>query len=359
MKLERNRAIVVRGYALAGGLGAVLAGIALSVLRDVAGGETIRWDYPLVFGLFGVVPLLVWTGFHLRRERTAAMAFSRVADVVLLRPSLVSRFLLAPEVVRVLAICLLIPALARPRTFRTEERFIEGIDIVIALDLSRSMEERDLMRNRLDAGQRTIREFIRGRKDDRIGLVVFAQAAMVQSPLTLDYDALDRIVADLAIGDVPEMGTAIGDALALSLASLRRSDARSKIVVLVSDGDSNYTTEFHPRAAKALAEEAGVRVFTILVGREDDGGFFGSGHAVNPALLQEIARDTGGRFFRAGSDAQLSESFEEVRSALEMTRRKVTGRVPDRELFWIFAAMSLVLLGLERLMRMTRWRRLL
>src|SRR5690606_12532389 len=125
--------------------------------------------------------------------------------------------------------------------------------VMIALDLSRSMEERDLGQNRLDAAQRTIREFLAGRASDRVGLVVFAREALLQCPLTLDYRSLDQIVADLAIGDVPEMGTAIGDALGLSLAQLARSAATSKVVILLSDGDSNVVNEMDPHEARALA----------------------------------------------------------------------------------------------------------
>jgi Ca-activated chloride channel family protein len=175
----------------------------------------------------------------------------------------------------------------------------------------------------------------------------------------MDYRALDQIVADLSIGDVPEMGTAIGDALALSLASLRRSEAKSKVVILLSDGDSNWTTKFDPVEAKELAKKMNVKVFTILLGRERRRNPFGfrSRYNVNPQLLKEIAQETGGLYFRAGDDEALESSFAAVRKDLDKTRIRVTGRVPGAELFYFFLIPAIGLILLEILLGLTRWRR--
>lgn len=347
-------------YALLVVLGGVTALVAWSELDRVATVEPVVWRNPWAFVLCGGCLLVVWVHFHLRQVRTPTLRFSRVGDLRPARRGWVSRLAALPSVLRIVALGLIATALARPQTFRQEVLEAEGIDIMLVLDLSRSMEERDLRRNRLDAGQRTIRQFLEHRENDRIGLVVFAAEAMLQCPLTLDYKTLDDIVSDLAIGDVPEMGTAIGDALGLALGSLRRSEAASKVIILVSDGDSNVARVLDPVEAKQIAIDMGVRVFTVLVGSEHGrgGGLFSRRqHAVNPALLREIAHDTGGLFFRAGDDAALDNSFEAIRASLEKSEIKIVGTTPDRDLFdWLVYA-ALGFLALELLLRLTRWRR--
>lgn len=356
----RRWAHLIVPYAL---LIAIGGGIALwlwAQVDDLRGRDAVELQRPWALLLLAAVPLVVWVGFHLRARRAPTFLFSRVPDLAVARPGLVARLAALPVVLRVVALALVAVALAQPRTFREVDREVEGIDIMFVLDLSRSMEERDLSHNRLDAAQRTIRRFLHRRRhvdSDRIGLVVFAEDAMLQCPLTLDYDSLEQIVADLAIGDVPEMGTAIGDGLGLALASLRRSDARSKVVILLSDGDSNVVNEMDPIEAKDIAVASKIRVFTILMGLEQGRARGFSRYAVNPKLLRDIAGDTGGRYFNAGDDRELEQSFREVRSTLEKTRRKVTGRVPNADLFPMFLHPALLLLGLEILLAFTRWRR--
>jgi Ca-activated chloride channel family protein len=185
---------------------------------------------------------------------------------------------------------------------------------------------------------------------------------MVQCPLTLDYRSLDQIVANTAIGDVPEKGTAIGDALALGVSALIRSKGDdpehppSKVVILLSDGDSNMRTHFDDEEAKELAVAKGVKVFTMLLGAEQPGaGMFG--HAVNPELLKKIAAATGGMFFRATDQESLDASFSRVRETLQKARRVEVGQVLAHELYPVFLAPALLLLLLEALLRSTRFRR--
>jgi len=210
--------------------------------------------------------------------------------------------------------------------------------------------------DRLDAAQRVIRRFLRRTNNDRIGLVVFGQQAMLQCPLTQDMRLLEQIVADLAIGDVPELGTAIGDGLALALAQLRRSDAKSKVVILLSDGDSNWVTRFSPDEAARAAQELGVKVYTLLVGREESDLF--GGMSVNPATLRNIAQITGGEFFRAEDYDSFEKGFMTVRNKLDTTKRTITERVPDKQLFVPLAVIALALIGLELLLAYGRLRRL-
>jgi Ca-activated chloride channel family protein len=227
--------------------------------------------------------LLLWVGFHLRRSRGATLGFSRVerARQALGRGPAQLPGVAADGAAHHRAGRVSIVALARPQTYRTITREVDSIDIMIVLDLSKSMEETDMARgdpltqtDRLDAAQRVIRRFVANRKGDRVGVTVFAQQAMLQCPLTLDMDIVDQVVAGLSLDDIPAMGTAIGDGLGLGLAYLRRSDAKSKIVILLSDGENNISTQMTPQQAAEVAFDDRVKVFTVLVGAEDGLGSF-------------------------------------------------------------------------------------
>ncbi len=335
-----------------GGLTAIAAAGYLGAARR---GEVIVWHHPWAALLMLAAVPVAWLGFHLHAHRSAAMGFSRNDLLVKVRPGFRVYAASLPVVLRVIAIGLLAVALARPRTYRIVTHEVDSVDILIVLDLSKSMEENDLPRDRLDAAQRVIRRFVNRRGSDRIGLVVFAQQAMLQCPLTLDMKLLDRIVAGLEIGDVPAFGTAIGDGLALGLAQLKRSDAKSKIVILLSDGDSNVAEQYEPAEAGALAQRMGVKVFTMLVG-DNDASMFGA-MTVDPETLRSIATATGGEFFPAVDQETFEKSFQRVRENLDKTRRVIRERVPDRELFIGLAFGAFFLLLAERLLASTWLRR--
>lgn len=344
----------------------LVAGLAVSlalvwrVAESVRGGEVLRFGRPWAFSLAGGVLLVAWFGFYKPLGRRASLWFSRAEDVAALPRGRVARLARLPTILRVIALSLIVVALARPQTFTEESRTVRGIDIMFVLDVSQSMEEQDMQRNRLDAGQRTIRNFLRKRqgRGDRVGLVVFAEEAMLHCPLTLDYRSMESIVAELEIGEVPALGTAIGDALGLALASLRRSDSKSKVVILLSDGDWNKAKYMDPGEARDLGVEMGVRVFTVLLGNDEAGLSRGERvqYGVNPTMLKDIAGDTGGLFFRAGDDRQLAVSFEEIRKNLPQSDAEVIGRVPHLHLFDLLLWPALGLLLLEVLLRMTRFR---
>ena len=173
---------------------------------------------------------------------------------------------------RIIALGVIVVGLARPQTYRTVVTETDSVDIMIVLDMSKSMEETDLRRDRTDAAQRVIRRFAATRKGDRLGLVLFAQQAMLQCPLTLDVELFDRVVADLKMDDIPSLGTAIGDGLGMGLAYLRRSDAKSKIVILLSDGDNNVSTQMTPQQAGEAAKAMKIlksRLFDIEQEKRD------------------------------------------------------------------------------------------
>jgi len=344
-------------------LGGLCTQIVVRYFGVVRGSEPIVWRSPRAAVLVAAAVLAGVLAFHLRRRRAAAMAFSQTGLVR--RVGMTVWLSDLPGVLRVLAIAAIAVALGRPETYRTLKHEIDTIDIVLVVDMSKSMEETDLPRDRLDAAQRVIRRFLRRTTHDRIGLVVFGQQAMLQCPLTLDTKVLEQIVADLTIGDVPELGTAIGDGLALALSQLRddRRDvgaestpAKSKVVILLSDGDSNWVTRFEPEDAAKLAKEMGVKVYTVLVGREDPDLF--GGMSVNPATLRSIAAVTGGEFFRATDYESFDRGFQTVRSKLDTTKRVELERVPDKQMFVPLAVLGLALLGIELVLSHTWLRRL-
>lgn len=333
-------------------LGALIGASIYDTLDHERHGQHLEWRHPLAFALIAGALLAGWAGFHLRRNRGAAMAFTQVGELKKAGVGPVAAASRLPVMLRVIAIACLAVALARPQTYHSVTRDLDSIDIMIVLDLSKSMEETDLARDRFDAAQRVVREFVKKRAGDRVGLVIFANGSMLQCPLTSDMKALDQIVADLAIGDVPEQGTAIGDGLALGLAELRRAKSKSRIVILLSDGDNNVSMHYEPQQAADLAATMKVKVFTVLVGAE---GPYGSD--VNPDTLRSIASTTGGEFFRATDTVSLEESFQSVRATLEKTKRTVTERKLDQDLYWPFLAFAGVLFGLELVLINTRFRR--
>ncbi|HEY5923161.1 MAG TPA: VWA domain-containing protein [Kofleriaceae bacterium] len=375
-KLTRERVFrAVWPWLLTFGVGLMIVLIA-SAIYEVPVGRMwaeLKHLFRLAFGMEQVVELddVVWKSpraiflaagaliagviaFHLHRRRSASMAFSQVK---LIKTRGIGALLAdLPGALRALAIIALALGLARPETYRTIEREVDSIDIVIVFDMSKSMEETDMPRDRMDAAQRVVRRFLRRNKNDRIGLVIFGQQAMMQCPLTHDSKMLEKIVADLVIGDVPELGTAIGDGLALGVAQLRRSDAKSKVIILLSDGDSNWTTRFDPDEAARAAKKENIKVYTLLVGKEDSDLF--GGMSVNPATLRNIASATGGEFFRASDYATFDRGFQTVRTKLDTTKRTVSERIPDKQLFVPFALLAALLVALELLLSHTRLRRL-
>jgi Ca-activated chloride channel family protein len=349
-------------WLLVAGLGAIGWLLVVRCLDAMRGHEEIVWRSPHARVLVAAAGFVGVLGFHLHR-RAAAMAFSQTQ---LVRRVGVAAWLSdVPSVLRVLAVAALAVALARPETYRTVKHEIDTIDIMLVVDMSKSMEETDLPRDRLDAAQRVIRRFLRRTTHDRIGLVVFGHQAMLQCPLTLDTKVLEQIVADLAIGDVPELGTAIGDGLGLALSQLRddrretgpeNAPAKSKVVILLSDGDSNWVTRFEPDEAARVARDMGVKVYTVLVGREESDLF--GGMSVNPATLRSIAALTGGEFFRATDYESFDKGFQTVRQKLDTTKRVELERIADKQLFVPLAILGLFLLGLDLVLSHTRLRRL-
>lgn len=253
-----------------------------------------------------------------------------------------------------LAVLLLVVALAQPRrTFHSQRVEGEGIDIMIALDISGSMRALDFApQDRLGAAKAVIRDFVAGRPHDRLGLVVFAARAFTQCPLTLDQTVLTGFLDEIEVGLIPD-GTAIGLGLATAVGRLRTSEAESKTIILLTDGVNNVAT-LEPETAAELAKTLGVRVYAVAIGREGvapypvDDPIFGRRMQqietrIDEKLLTEIARTTGGEMFRATDPEALTRIFATI-DELETTRYETRVSTYHREMMAWFATPALALL---------------
>ena len=325
---------------------------------------------PKVLWLLLALPLLIaWWMFEGRTR--AVFRFSSTGPLAASGPGWRVHCVRFLPLLRLAAVALVILALARPqeRDEKARDLSVEGIDIVIALDLSTSMEAGDFRpHNRVYVAKQVLTEFLESRTNDRIGLVVFAGAAYTQSPLTLDYAVLKELVKQLRTR-VLEDGTAIGDALAVSLNRLRDSDAKSRVVVLITDGDNN-AGRISPMDAAAMAKALGVPVFTILVGKGGKVPFpagqdlFGNTAwreldiPVNPGLLQEISKMTGGEFYRATDREELKGGLQKVLDAMERSKILEGGVMTNyRERFQQLLLWAFGLAWLELFLRST-WLRI-
>lgn len=296
---------------------------------------------------------------------------SRGKDLAKLPRGWKSQLAELPAALRVCVLCLMGLALSRPQRVDAPETLeLSGIDIVLVLDMSGSMRAQDLTPTRLAAAKEVIDNFITRRRTDRIGLVVFGREAYPALAPTLDYQALRQTVASMEIGVLSEeshAGTAIGDGLGAALNYLRRSDARSKVVVLLTDG-ANNAGHLDPDHAARFAESLRVKVYTVLVGQSElapittGQDFFGrpvvtqGRFPMDPALLQRIASTTGGQFFRAVDKGALEQAFHSILDQLERSRIADAG-VRRTELFAFVAAPALFLLAMELLLSSTLLRR--
>ena len=340
-----------------------------------------QFQNPEYFLALLLLPIIAWWAGRMGPE--AAMRFSSTALVKAISRSRRSRpgqFLFG---LRLLALAALISALARPQIGNMNDTTdAEGIDIVVTLDLSGSMRALDLSTNdnvvtRLDAAKKVVRDFIEKRPYDRIALVAFAADAYVVSPLTLNHDWLKKNLDRLELGEIDGGGTAIGTALGASVNRLRDHEARSHIVILLTDGENNAGT-ISPIGAAEAAKTYGVKVYTIATGqkgrvpipemtpdnrvlRDQDGKPVYRGRSedsnYNEAELTEIATMTGGRFFRATENGDLERIYDEI-DELEKTTVELRSYATFTEYFIWPALAGLLFLGLEQLLRNTRYRRL-
>lgn len=237
-------------------------------------------------------------------------------------------------------------ALARPVTVdKTVLPPTQGIDIILLMDTSASMQRQDFTPNRFEAARRTASNFISKRFNDRIGLVAFARAAMLQAPLTLDHDALQEFLQDLYLGMVDPNYTAIGDALGVAANHLKDSKAKSKVIILLTDGASNAGAIDPVLAAKAAAAY-GIRVYTVATASPPGTNIFSSAEEeIDEGLLMEIAKLTGGKFYRAKNELELAKIYDTI-NELEKTEFTQSTRVNQSDFYQPFVMLGLLLLML-------------
>ncbi len=320
--------------------------------------------------LLAAATIAVVLVFHVRaaRRARASWRYPSLGLVAASGRTLVARLAWLPFALRLLAIALLAVGLARPQGAHDEEELLSrGVDIVLVLDNSTSMAAEDFRpRNRLVVAKEAVAAFIAGRRSDRLGLVVFAGSGYTACPLTLDYDVLLEILSSTQLAQRDE-GTAIGMGLSVALNRLRESDAKSRVVVLLTDGRSNRGA-IDPSTAASLAATLGVRVYTVGVGARGEAPFpvqdpiLGKRYVylradIDEETLRGIADSTGGRYFRATDRDSLHEILAEI-DGLEQSEIKVRHYTNYSELFPWLLWPALGLLSLEWVLGSTRFRRI-
>ena len=314
------------------------------------------FEYPKLLWLLVVPALLVlhyiWLELagrhpHLRVSTAVPWKIRGTSFMAVLRH--------VPFVLRIFALCMIVVAIARPRSSEKLEKIdTEGIDIVLAMDVSTSMLARDLTPDRLNASKDIAIEFISQRPSDRMGIVVFAGESFTQCPLTTDRATLINLMKEVQT-DLIEDGTAIGNGLATAVARMKDSDARSRVIILLTDGVNNRG-EISPQMAAEIAKTYGVRVYTIGVGKEGMAPYpvmtpWGVEIQqvkveIDEKLLSEIAESTGGRYFRATDNTKLAEIYSEI-NKMEKARTTVDSFPIYKELFGRYALLALLALLLE------------
>lgn len=317
----------------------------------------MRFASPLFLILLGIIPLLAWNYFRRAKSREASIIFSDIAIPKNIRPGFRVRYRHTPMILRIAAIFIFILAMARPQAGQKEEEIItEGIDIMLTLDISGSMKAEDFApQNRLAAAKDVLREFIKSRRNDRIGMVVFSRYSFTQCPLTLDYGTLLELLDKVEIGMI-EDGTAIGMAISNAVNRLRDSNVKSKIMILLTDGVNN-AGKIDPLTAAKAAKALGVRIYTVGAGKPGGAMYpiedpiFGKRYAhmdteIDEELLKNIADETGGLYFRAKDKEGLREIYKTI-GQLEKTKIETKEYANYTELAGFFMLPGFMFLLLE------------
>jgi len=326
--------------------------------------STITFANPGFLYLLALVPLLIAWYWLRQGKSTPTLQVSGTEAFGTKNRSIRPYLYHGMFVLRILAIALLITAFARPQsTTKRQNVSIEGIDIVVSLDISGSMLAQDLKPDRLEAAKNVSMDFFAGRPNDRIGLVVFAGEAFTQCPLTTDHVIIEDMLDDIKSGMIQD-GTAIGDGLALGINRLKESQAISKVIILLTDGQNNAGS-LAPLSAAEIAKIYGIRIYTIGVGTMGFAPYpvqtpFGIQYQnvevkIDEDLLQKVANMTDGKYYRATDNTRLREVYQEI-DRLEKSKIDVTEFRKKHEEFHGLVILALILLALETLSRLTLFR---
>jgi len=329
----------------------------------------IRFEDPWLLVFFILIPLIIlyqWKGLGKSRVR-----FSSLDNLKKLKTSTSIYFRYILLVLRCLAISLFVVALARPQSgTKASEVLTEGIDIILCLDTSGSMQALDFKwenerQNRLQVVKKVVSDFIKGRKNDRIGMVVFGEEAFTQCPLTLDYGVLLSFLDQVEIGMAGD-STAIGSALGTCVRRLKELKSKSKVIILLTDGRNNAGS-LSPETAAQIAKTFNIKTYTIGVGTEGEAPFlvdtiFGKRYVyqrvdLDEDTLKEIARITGGKYFRATNTKALEEIYDQI-DKLEKTKVEVKEYMEYEELFGWFLLPGLACILLEIVLANTRFKKI-
>jgi len=329
----------------------------------------LRFHDPWWFLLLLVIPVVIWN--YVRAGAGGTFKFSSIEMLRKIKPSRSLYFRHILLVLRCAAIVALAIALARPQRGKEDTRVTtEGIDVILTVDTSGSMAAEDLARgkNRLDVVKEVVREFIKKRKNDRLALVVYGEDAYTQCPLTLDYGVLLKFLDKCKIGMAGPNRTSIGDAIATSVLRLDNSKAKSKVVILLTDGRNNSGL-IPPETAADMARELGVKIYTIGTGTTDEfapmPGFNMFGNKIYSRMrvdideptLEYIANVTSGQYFRATNRSSLKNIYADI-DKMEKTKTEVFHYMEYKEQFTRYALVGAGLIILEIALANTRFRKL-
>ena len=320
----------------------------------------IVFAQPYQFILLGLVPLFIYIYLNNYQQRQAAMVVSTTSTFPGV-PTWKTALRHLPFILRTIAFVFLVVALARPQ-MRNEEHKVsgEGVDIILTIDVSGSMLAQDFSPNRMEAAKEVAANFVDNRPTDRIGLVIFSGESFTMSPATTDKNVLKTQIYNVHSG-LLEDGTAIGSGLATSVDRLRSSKAKSKVVILLTDGENNGGL-IDPNTAKEIAKAEGVKVYTIGLGTDGyapvpqqvPGGIIMQREKVNidEKLLKQIADETGGKYFRAKDNESLRNIYSEI-DKLEKSKIETTTVANYTEKFLPFVIIAAICMLLEILLRLT------
>ncbi len=314
-----------------------------------------RFASPLFLWLLALLPVIAFLLWRRRRKREVTVQFSSLLPLAKVGPTIRERLRHVPTALRFVVIAVLIVALARPQSVSSKQNIsTEGIDIVLLLDISGSMLAEDFSPNRLEAAKQVAAEFIDARQNDRIGLVIFSAESFTQCPLTTDYAVLKNLLGQVKNGMV-EDGTAIGLAIANGVNRLKDSKAKSKVIILLTDGVNNRG-EIDPITAAKIAATYGIRVYTVGVGAQGQAPYpvqtpFGIRRQMIPVDLDEkvltaVADMTGGKYYRATDNRTLKSIYHEI-DRLERSKIEVTAYRRYTEHFGWWLGAGLIALALE------------
>lgn len=329
--------------------------------------KNITFLYPEFFFLFLLLPIAMFIWFTTRKKQRATLKLSTIKGVEK-HPSFLVKLAPVSIVLRILALSALIVALARPQVVSVDHQVhsTHGIDIVMAMDISGSMLAKDLKPNRLEALKEVASHFVTQRLNDRIGIVIYAAEAYTKTPVTSDKTLLLNALESIQYSNDLKDGTAIGVGLATAINRLKDSPAKSKIIILMTDGVNNTGT-IDPTLASSIAKEYGIKVYTIGIGTnglaESPVGIRQNGEIVyeripveiDEQLMKDIAAETGGKYFRATDTESLKEIYLEI-NEMEKTKIDEQKYVNKEEKFHLLALLSFILLAIEFILQKTLFR---